>query len=211
MYEKLKEKYIKFDTESIHIKYLQCKSIIIKIYSAILRRIIRNKGLSIFFLVLLLYIITGNLFVNSICGALLYLMILANRLLNHKMKVDRMNMINLNDFIEFNKVDGQNNILDVYINDIFSRYIILNEGVINNSYISEKVEKMMLEKLMDQCARNMSKDLRDKLILYYGTEGLPNIMTEKCYMKVSLYTANINKKLYAKSPDISELFNTKNW
>lgn len=211
MYEELKEKYIKFDTMVFRIKYLQTKSLFIKIYSAILRRIIKNKGLSIFFLVVLLYIITGNLLINTISGAILYLMILANRLLNHKMKKDRLDMINLDDFMEYCRIDGKKNILDIYIDDIFARYIILNEGSINNMYINEKLEKTMLTSLLDQCARNMSKDLRDKLILYYGTEAFPNILTEKCYIKVSLYAANINKQLYAKSPDIKEFFNQQNW
>lgn len=205
MYEKLKQKYINFDSDIFKLKYLQCKSLIVKIYSEILRRIIKNKGPSIFFLVLLLYIINGNLLINTICGSILYLMILANRLLNHKMKKDRLNMINLKEFNDFNKIDGNENILDIYINDIFSRYIILNEGTINSTYINEKTEKAMLKALLDQCARNMSKDLRDKLMLYYGTEGFPNIMTEKCYIKVSLYAANINKSLYAKAPNLSDV------
>lgn len=211
MYEKLKRTYINFNTDFMKIRYLQAKSIVVRIYSAILGRIIKNKGLSVFLLVVLLYIITGNLLVNTICGSLLYLMILSNRFLNHKMKKDRLAMISLKDYVEFNKIDGENNILDIYINDIFSRYIILNEGIISNSYVDEKTEKAMLKGLLDDCARNMSKDFRDKLIMYYGSEGFPNVLTEKCYIKVSLYTANINKKLYTKAPNISEIFNTKNW
>lgn len=153
-----------------------------------------HKGVIIFLITLLLCIVDTIKYEYIVASSVLYILSLVYRLYDHKVKKDMLNMI---DMEEYNKICSEQGTLDKYINDCFNRQYLLYIGYKDKSYINKEEENKMLKDLLDDVALNMSKTMREKLMLYYGSR-IDYIITEKCYITVMLFVANNNKTIYEK-------------
>ena len=153
-----------------------------------------HKGLIIFIVTLLLCIIDNIQYQYIIPASILYVLVIINRLYNHEVEKDKLDMIDMKEYVDICSEQGA---LDKYINDCFNRQYLLYIGYKDKSYINKEEENKMLKDLLDDVALNMSREMRDKLKLYYGSR-IDYILTEKCYITVMLFVANNNKTIYEK-------------
>lgn len=153
-----------------------------------------HKGLIIFIATLFLCIIDNIRYQYIIPASILYVLVIINRLYNHKVEKDKLDMIDMKEYVDICSEQGA---LDKYINDCFNRQYLLYIGYKDKSYINKEEENKMLKDLLDDVALNMSREMRDKLKLYYGSR-IDYILTEKCYITVMLFVANNNKTIYEK-------------
>lgn len=164
----------------------------------------RNKGTSILLITILSCFFTNDTNTYALWGSVVFLLCLFERLIDHKIKKDNLDQIDLN-FFSNNMAVIDHDILDLYINDCFNRYMVIFRGYKQNEYIQEKDQSLMLKELLDIIATNMSPLLRKKLELYYGNGNVDKIMAEKCFIKITLFVANNNKNVYSDGSDTTTL------
>jgi hypothetical protein len=121
-------------------------------------------------------------------------MILGNRLVDHKIEQDQLDSLDIQ-FYNSTK-DPNLDPLDSYVDDCFTRYLVIYKGYAQGIYITDKEEKNIMKELVDSVARSISPIMRKKFEMYYGRGNMDEIMSQKCFIRVSLYVANNNKQLY---------------
>ena len=89
-------------------------------------------------------------------------------------------------------------LLDSYIDDCFTRDVLFFKGVHENMYVNEKLENMLRDELLNSVIKNMSPYIRTKLDYYYGKGNTDIIIGRKCFIKVAMFAATINKTIYTK-------------
>lgn len=156
-------------------------------------KFISNEGKAIFIFSVLFAAITKSYFTFALIGCMIYGLILCKRYLNHKAKMEKMRMIDI-DYFNFDKNKGVDPI-DAFIDDCFNRYLILYRGYKEGQYLTSKDEKQILKYLVEEVSSHLSPLMRDKLALYYG-DSLDDLLATKCFIRVSLYAASQKKSLY---------------
>ena len=155
---------------------------------------IMNNKVTILFIVSVLAAISTDQYLQwAIIFAILYMLILITKVANFRMRMKEMKEVDIN-FFNFQNTAGLDP-MDAYINDCFQRYILLYRGFKQGSYVTEKDEKKMLADLISSVSENLSPVMRRKFELYYGP-GMTDLLATKCYITVSLYSANEKKPIY---------------
>ena len=205
--ENIKYKIVNFDSTP-YIQNIQLfLSFIIKYSKISIGWISSHKGLSIFFSVIILYLYTGELGLYALWGSILYAFTLIVYMIHYKIDKEQLDRIDLEYFNKLNITNGEDNILDNYVDDCFKRYLILFEGYRGNGYINSKQENAMLKGLIESVSSNLSPLLIKKLEMYYGKDRVGNILAEKCYIKITIYVASQNKNIYSESTNTSDYIN----
>lgn len=205
--ENIRYKIINFDSTPYSQKVQLLFSIVYKYIKLFLEWIMFHKGLSIFLAVIILSVLTGNISIYALWGSVLYTFTLVVKIIHHKFDNDDMKQIDLEYFNKMSTTDGEQNVIDNYIDDCFKRYLILFEGYRSGGYINTRQENAMLKGLIETVANNLSPLMIKKLELYYGEGRLGDILAEKCYIKVTLYVATQNKNAYSETPEMSSYIN----
>lgn len=205
--ENIKYKIVNFDSTPYIQKIQLSLSFMIKYIRLSIGWISLHKGLSIFFSVILLYLYTGELGLYALWGSILYAFTLIVYMIHYKIDKEKLDRIDLEYFNKLNITNGEDNILDNYVDDCFKRYLILFEGYRGNGYINSKQENAMLKGLIESVSSNLSPLLIKKLEMYYGKDRVGNILAEKCYIKITIYVASQNKNIYSESTNTSDYIN----
>lgn len=161
-------------------------------------KFISNEGKAIFIFSVLFAAITKDYFTFALIGCMIYGIILIKRYMNHKAKMDKMKLIDI-DYFNFEKTKGVDPI-DAFIDDCFNRYLILYRGYKEGQYLTNKDEKQILKYLVEEVSSHLSPLMRGKLALYYG-DSLDDLLATKCFIRVSLYAASQKKSLYEETDD----------
>mgnify|MGYP001022109008 CR=1 FL=1 len=92
--------------------------------------------------------------------------------------------------ISFEEVDSM---VDSFIHSIFNSYIILEGYAINTEIITQSEEDSINKDIGTLIGERMSKNMFDKLGLFYSKESIPDILSEKIGMIVMNYRINHNE------------------
>ncbi len=107
-------------------------------------------------------------------------------------------MIELVEFDQFKELDK---VLDKYIEECYNRDVGFFNPTAVSDYISENEQIRLMKELKDSVASNMSEVFKNKLELYYGKDRVPNILSTKCFIFITLMAAGNNKAIYS-NPNI---------
>ena len=169
-----------------------------------------NRGATILIACLVMYLVSNAGMISVACsGFLLYLCLLGRELLDHKKEKDRLDSIDLTYFQTADK--NLEDPLDGYVDMCINEYMLLNRGFQNESYIKEKEEAEIRKGVIELLATNMGPDIKKKFELYYGAGGqVEAILARKCFIRIALYVANVNKNTYVdpttESKELDNLF-----
>ena len=130
-----------------------------------------------------------------LCASILYAAVLCRELVNHKKEKDTLDSIDIHYFETANK--ELEDPLDGYIDSCINEYMILYRGLNNTAYINDKEEQNMRRGVLDIVASNFGPLMKKKFEMYYGHGQVTNVLAKKCFIRISLYVANVNKTLYA--------------
>lgn len=165
----------------------------------------KNKGLSIFIVSSILSVFTGEYDKYALWGSILFILTLLSNIFNFYKEKNNVDNIDLEFYVK--NINSKVDILDNYIEKCFDNVLILTRGYLENPvYIRTKEEEQLRKDLLDEVAKNLSPILIKKLKLYYG-DSIYDIITEKVYIRVTMYVANCNKNIY--SPDSRESSSSK--
>lgn len=154
-----------------------------------------NKGMVIFLCCMILSLVGPfHPLDYAVLGAILYIMTLLRELLDHKKEKDQLDSLDIHYFETANK--ELEDPLDGYIDSCINEYMILYRGIDNNSYINEKAETEMRKEILNIVASNFGPLMKKKFEMYYGHGQVASILAKKCFIRISLYVANVNKTLY---------------
>ena len=92
--------------------------------------------------------------------------------------------------ISFEEVDSM---VDSFIHSIFNSYIILEGYAINTEIITQSEEDSINKDIGTLIGERMSKNMFDKLGLFYSKESIPDVLSEKIGMIVMNYRINHNE------------------
>lgn len=84
------------------------------------------------------------------------------------------------------------NLVDQIINDIFTRYTIMNFENNESLYINESMINQMMAAVLKESYLSMSPQLLDKLTLIYNKEYVDDIIAKKVQMLTISYVIEIN-------------------
>jgi len=182
------------DYPTLKIWYIDLKRFVLNIYY----HTMENKGKVIF-----LFCVGLSLFGSrhpldyAVLASILYAAILCRELVDHKKEKDLLDSVDIHYFETANK--NLEDPLDGYIDSCINEYMILYRGLNNNAYINDKEEQNIRKGVLDIVASNFGPLMKKKFEMYYGHGQVTNILAKKCFIRISLYVANINKVLYADS------------
>ena len=169
-----------------------------------------NRGSTILIACFMMYLVIGCDYMVSISfsGFLIYISLLLRELLDHKKEKDDLDSIDLSYFQTADK--DLEDPLDGYVDMCINEYMLLNRGYQNESYIKEKEEAEIRKGVIELLATNMGPSIKKKFELYYGNGQVESILARKCFIRIALYVANINKNTYVdpatESKEIDNLF-----
>lgn len=166
---------------------------ILHVISLVCGNIKKYTGVWVMILSSLMYIYNGNIYESIILGLSIYIMNLIYRYYKHKTYIDVLDRVDLEDLEKTLLSKNGDTLLDLIIEDCFSRNLVLYHSYSLKGYINSTEERKILENLLDSIALYLSPDVKKKLQLYYGS-SLENILTEKCLIRVSVYAADHNKE-----------------
>lgn len=88
-------------------------------------------------------------------------------------------------------------LLDEFIEQCFSDYIILNTEYIKDNYISDIEEMRIVNSLVDIVSSRISTTMYKQLSVYYNEQAIPVIISNKIYQVVMNYviTTNATKEI----------------
>lgn len=86
-----------------------------------------------------------------------------------------------------------NDMIDNFIYSIFNTYIILEGYAINTELISQSEEDSINKDIGLLIGQRMSKNMFDKISLFYSKESIPDILSEKIGMVVMNYRITHNE------------------
>jgi hypothetical protein len=136
----------------------------------------------------------------SMCGGMLYSLILLKKYLDFRIHKEEMDSIDLDRLLLSNddplKKEGVSELIGNYVEDCFNRDVLFFNVFKDDDYIDESTEKRLLSELCDSAAANMSRTMRDKLALYYGRDNLDIIIGRKCFATITMFVAKHNHKIY---------------
>ena len=169
-----------------------------------------NRGYTILIACLILYLVLGREYIIpiAISGFLVYSSTLLRELLDNKKEKDSLDSIDLSYFQIADK--NLEDPLDGYVDMCINEYMLLNRGYQNESYIKEKEEAEIRKGVIELLATNMGPSIKKKFELYYGPGQVESILARKCFIRIALYVANVNKNTYidptTESKEIDNLF-----
>lgn len=85
-----------------------------------------------------------------------------------------------------------NSSLDTLIEDCFNEYIILNKAYKKKEYISADDEKKISSDLGTMVSNRISETMYNKLSQYYNSKAIPEVISNKIYMRVLNYSITMN-------------------
>ena len=92
-----------------------------------------------------------------------------------------------------------------------NEYMLLNRSYHGETYIKEKEEMEIRKGVIELLSSNLGPDVKKKFELYYGKGQVEAVLARKCFIRISLYVANINKNTYvdsnADNKDFTNIFN----
>ena len=137
---------------------------------------------------------------TAVAGGILYSMVLAKKYIDHRIAKERLDTIEIDRLMlpDDNPLRTQKSVSDIignYVEDCFDRDVLFFNVLKDDDYVDSPTEKRLLNELIESVSSNMSKELRDKLSLYYGS-SLDKVIGRKCLATVSLYVAKHNHRLY---------------
>lgn len=100
--------------------------------------------------------------------------------------------INESDKLSKESFDTIMNLVDQIINDIFTRYTIMNFENNESLYINESMINQMMAAVLKESYLSMSPQLLDKLTLIYNKEYVDDIIAKKVQMLTISYVIEIN-------------------
>lgn len=88
-------------------------------------------------------------------------------------------------------------LLDEFIEQCFSDYIILNTEYVKDNYISDIEEMHIVNSLVDIVSDRISTTMYKQLSVYYNEQAIPVIISNKIYQVVMNYviTTNATKEI----------------
>lgn len=165
------------------------------LYLFILDNINNHKGIYILLASIVIYLISGDYVFPFIWATVLYLLTLAYDYINYKKEKEMIELVEFDQFKELDKV------LDKYIEECYNRDVGFFNPTAVSDYLSEKEQIRLMKELKDSVASNMSEVFKNKLELYYGKDRVPNILSTKCFIFITLMAAGNNKAIYS-NPNI---------
>ena len=137
---------------------------------------------------------------TAVAGGILYSMVLAKKYIDHRIVKERLDTIEIDRLMlpDDNPLRTQKSVSDIignYVEDCFDRDVLFFNVLKDDDYVDSPTEKRLLNELIESVSSNMSRELRDKLSLYYGN-SLDKVIGRKCLATVSLYVAKHNHRLY---------------
>lgn len=82
--------------------------------------------------------------------------------------------------------------LDAFIEECFTDYIILNTDFVKDKYISDTEEQKIVNSLVDIVSARISATMYKQLSVYYNEKALPTIISNKIYQVVMNYSIETN-------------------
>lgn len=164
----------------------------------IVDKVLDNKGISILIMTIIFLIFGIDWLHSVLSGTILYVLTLMKSLVDHKIEKDRLDTIDIEYFEKANK--DLEDPLDGYVDLCINEYMILFRGYKEAAYITDKEEALIRKEVLDLIASNMSPLMKRKFELYYGEGRLLEILARKCFIRISLFVADNNKKLYQEAP-----------
>lgn len=125
----------------------------------------------------------------------LYILILANRVVNMKKKKQN------DDMYDPNVPDA----LDKIIQQSFDEFILMNAGFRKEHYINQTEEREIVDRMIDKVSDRISETVYTKLELYYNSTAVPDIVANKIYMAVIAYVIENNKTKSSVSTKASDV------
>lgn len=176
---------------TLKIWYIDLKRWVVNLYY----NIMENKG-KVICLCCLILCLLGPLHPldYALLASILYAAILCRELVDHKKEKDILDSVDIHYFETANK--NLEDPLDGYIDACINEYMILYRGLNNNAYINDKEEQNIRKGVLDIVASNFGPLMKKKFEMYYGHGQVTNILAKKCFIRISLYVANVNKALY---------------
>lgn len=163
-----------------------------------------NKAITIIICGFFLSFIFGLLETVLSCS-IVYGMTLLKDLLEHKKEKDRIESIDIDYFKTAQ--DNLEDPLDGYVDMCINEYMLLNRGYNNETYIKEKEELEIRKGVIELLSTNMSPTMKHKFELYYGKGQVEAVLARKCFIRIALYVANINKNAYSEDTGEEKLDN----
>lgn len=130
----------------------------------------------------------------TICGAIIYGMIMLRELLNHKKEHDELTSLDIHYFETASK--NLEDPLDGYIDTCINEYMLIYQGYKDTEYINSEMEKEIRKEVLELVASNIGPLMKKKFEMYYGHGRVEAILARKCFLRISLYVANVNKTLH---------------
>lgn len=94
--------------------------------------------------------------------------------------------------IPYDEYIKNKSILDELIDDIFSIYVVINYEYIENLYIKEDEQNVMIKEIAEEVISKLSPDLVERLSLVYNKDKIPEIISQRIYIKVTDYVISKN-------------------
>lgn len=82
--------------------------------------------------------------------------------------------------------------LDEFIEEVFNDYISQHVKYINMVYISNDMQKTIITDLVDMVSERMSPYLYQRLSLIYNEKAIPEVLSNKIVMMVTLFSSDKN-------------------
>lgn len=123
------------------------------------------------------------------------LVIVIFNLLSKRMIIgDELKRYNIDMYLDIT-FDEVNTMIDNYISNIFDTYVILEGYAINSEVISQKEENDINRDIGTLVGSRMSKPMHDKICLFFSTNSIPDVLSEKIGMMVMNYRINHNNNV----------------
>lgn len=122
----------------------------------------------------------------------IYILHLLTLYTKHTIEKESIELLDFNYFKD--KADESEDVLDGFINECFTRYLVLFRAYKDMEYINEKEEMIMRKELLDMIVSSLSPLFLKKMRLYYGS-NVETILSQKAFIKVTLFVANNNKQI----------------
>ena len=94
--------------------------------------------------------------------------------------------------VQTNIGDSIPTMLETIVQECFNEYIVLNVEYKDIQYIDSETETKIAKEVASMVAQRISPAMLSKMSLYYKSDSIPNIISEKIYLLVLNYSVNKN-------------------
>ena len=96
---------------------------------------------------------------------------------------------------------NMSDILDKFIAECFTDYVVMVIGPKNEMYISDEREQEILSDVSSKVAERISPNLLERLSLYYNIDSIDKVIADKISIAVSSYIIEYNSVINTPIPN----------